>query len=246
MSGQKARKVQLGWAIFAGSCLSLAAAAIPAGAGILWYNGDFDGQAGYANQIDTSTLSSNKWVMFERFDVTDTNGWDITSLWSANVSSDNSFFSAGVTQADWSIRVGMGTGNAGTVLFGGTASLTLIPTGRAYVTHVGTNLEYKLEITGLNLYLPQGQYWMDVTPYSSGDAAISSTVGANAVGTPTGNANPGLWWWSDGTYNYEFVPQAFSMGVGGSVAIPEPWSLWLAAVGALLLCLLVPRRSARL
>jgi hypothetical protein len=208
----------------------------------LWYSGDFDSQAGYSNV--RSTISSNATVMFERFDVTDGNGWGVTSLWSDNFSPDNSFFSGGVTQADWSIRTGMGTGNAGTILFGGIGSLTLTPTGRKYVTPVGTNLEYKLEITGLNVYLPPGEYWMNVTPYSAGGVAISSTGGANAIGTPFGGNDPGLWWWSDGGHNYDFVSRGTSMGVGGGVAIPEPSSLLLTAASTLLLWPFVKRRRA--
>ena len=210
---------------------------LPAAAGTLWYTGDFDGQAGYANRTNTTGLSSVPMAeMFERFDVTDAGGWNMTAIWSDD-------FNGTGTLADWSIRTGMGTNNGGTVLFSGTSPLTVTPTGRGYVTDSQTNLEYQFEVTGLSIYLPQGEYWLNVTPYSQSDVGISSTVGSNAVGTPVGSADPGLWWWSYGYKNYEFQSRGFSMGVAGTV-VPEPSSLLLTGAGALLLWVHLKRRRA--
>ncbi|MGD0652215.1 MAG: PEP-CTERM sorting domain-containing protein [Verrucomicrobiia bacterium] len=205
----------------------------------LWYSGDFDGRYGYVNRIDTSGRSSVPIAeMFERFDVTDASGWNITAIWS-----DNNFGTS-EPRADWSIRVGMGLNAGGTTLFSGTSPLTVTPTGRYSVPVSGsaTNWEYQLEVTGLNVYLPQGEYWLNVTPYSPNTTSISSTVGSNAVGTPSGSADPGLWWWSIGYHNYDYPGPGFSMGVAGTVAIPEPSSLLLAGSGAMLLWALLRRR----
>jgi hypothetical protein len=180
----------------------------------LWYAGDFDGKGAYLNAIATQST----FKMFENFSVPDAAGWHVKQIWSSgiNVAADS------VLQAEWSIRTGMAPGNAGTIVAEDISPVTQTPTGRAYVVAMPplNEPEYSYRVTGLDLVLPPGQYWLNVTPLAL-QATITVTAGANGVGTPIGDAGVALWWWSDGFHVYDSVAHGFSMGVAGSV-VPEP------------------------
>ena len=224
------------------SLLALCSTPIPARASTLWYSGDFDGAGGYGNRFDTtgnSGLPESK--MFENFIVTDPNGWNISEIWSNNWNLGGT-----VTQADWSIRSGMAPGNGGNILFSGTSPVTVTPTGRSYQPNPGPgrpfppNPEYTFLVSGLNLSLLPGEYWVNVTPYAQSDITISTSVGQNAVGIPPASDANALWWWSIPGQNYDNTGRGFSMGVGGNVggnaAVPEPGgTLALLGIGAALL-----------
>ena len=194
----------------------------------LWYAGDFDGSGGYLNSVGTGT-----WKMFETFSVPDAPGWHVKQIWSSgfNVAADS------VLQAEWSIRTDMAPGDAGTILAEDISPVTQTPTGRSYVVVMPplNSPEYTYRVTGLDLVLPPGQYWLNVTPIAF-QAVISSTAGANGVGTPIGDAGTALVWSSDGSHDYASVADGFSMGVAGSV-VPEPevgaLPVALAALGLL-------------
>ena len=49
--------------------------------------------------------------------------------------------------------------------------------------------EYTIQVTGLNVNLGPGTYWLNVCPIDSGTGRSfnSTTVGANAIGQPPGN-----------------------------------------------------------
>jgi hypothetical protein len=104
--------------------------------------------------------------------------------------------------------------------------------------------EYTITVSGLNILLAPGTYWLQVTPIDSGSGRsfLSTTSGLNAVGTPPGNN--GNSFFDSSVFGAAFSPASdfvgsdndnFSLGVVGVVsAVPEPSSLAMVGVGALL------------
>jgi hypothetical protein len=170
--------------------------------GILWYNGDFNGVNGLANEQNTSIGEVNH--VYDDFLVTDSGGWDVTAVFSDNLENTN------VTGATWEIRQGMSAGNCGILIASGeTMTPVVTPTGRSGFGFT----EYMIEVTGLAVHLPASanHYWLNVTPIGDGTGRWfdSNTSGANCVGTPCGNDQNAFW-------NCSPVPEDFSMGVIGS------------------------------
>ena len=127
--------------------------------GALWYNGDFDGVNGLANEQDTSLGSGQFASVYDNFNVTG-GGWNVTEVFSDNLENTN------VTGATWEIRSGttlLDTG--GTLVASGmTAAPIVTATGRSGFGFT----EFQIKVTGLNVFLPvlpAGQfYWLNVTP----------------------------------------------------------------------------------
>lgn len=191
--------------------------AVTVRADTLWYSGDFDGQSGFINRFTSAASSVPAAKMFENFIVADPLGWNVTDIWSNNFNVPESN-----EQVDWSIRSNMAPGNAGNILFSGTNSATATPTGRAYQPDPESELlEYSIVVSGIDVFLPPGEYWLNVTPYADRDVLISSSSGQNAVGNPSAIDSNGLWWWSVPGHNYDNTGFGFSMGVGGHL-IPQP------------------------
>jgi hypothetical protein len=203
--------------------------------GSLWYNGDWNGVNGLANERNTAVTQA---AVYDDFDVTGPLGWHVTAVFSDNLTN------AGlpITGADWEIRTGISEGNAGTLVASGTTNSPLvINTGRGLV-----GPEYMVEVTGLNVFLPMlpsGQhYWLNVTPVGNGTGRSfnSTTSGMNCVGTPCGNDQNAFF---NSTYFGTYFtstanqgqPSDFSNGVIGTV-VPEPATVALltCGVGALL------------
>jgi hypothetical protein len=180
----------------------------------LWYNGDFNGVNGLANEENTIVTQA---AVYDDFEVTDPSGWDVTSVYSNNLANTN------VTGANWSIHQGISEGNGGTIVASGTTMTPVVtPTGRSGFGYT----EYTVEVTGLSVHLPfsTDPYWLNVTPIGdfTNRSFDSSTSGANCTGTPCGNNQNAFF---DSTY-FGFVfastgdpgidqPYDFSMGVRG-------------------------------
>jgi hypothetical protein len=219
--------------------LALAAVLVPnapvcaqAPPGSLWYNGDFNGVNGLANERNTAVTQA---AVYDDFNVTSPLGWHVTAVFSDNL--ENTV----ITAADWEIRAGISEGNAGTLIASGT-------TNSPVVTLIGVCQEFcedRIEVTGLNVFLPMlpsGQhYWLNVTPVGNGTARSfnTTTSGANCVGTPCGNDQNAFF---NSTYfgayftstSNESQPYDYSNGVIGTV-VPEPTTVALLTCGAGLL-----------
>jgi Dockerin type I domain len=191
--------------------------ALPPPPDTLWYNGDFNGVNGLANERDTIVTQA---AVYDDFNVPGGQMWNVTGVFSRNL--ENTV----VTAADWEIRTGVSEGNAGTLVASGT-------TNSPGVTEVSCGFgfcEYRVDIAGLNVTLVPGHYWLNVTPVGNGTGRSfnSTTSGANCVGTPCGN-NQNAFFNSTyfGTYftstANEGQPTDFSNGVIG-IALPEPRS----------------------
>src|SRR5437868_2179193 len=127
--------------------------------GSLWYNGDFNYVNGLANERNTVVSQA---AVYDDFNVTSPLGWHVTAVFSDNLMNTT------VTGADWEIRTGVAEGNGGTLVASGITNAPIVTlTGRG-----GELLEYMVEVTGLNVFLPMlpaGQhYWLNVTPIGNG------------------------------------------------------------------------------
>jgi hypothetical protein len=218
-----------------------------ASATTLWYNGDFDGNNGLLNEKNAGVSDSR---VYDDFIVPVGQNWNIQSVWSNDLSN----FSW--TSAYWEIRSGVSVGNGGTLVAGGVTSA-------ASQTDTGRNgdgyEEYQALVSGLNIDLGPGTYWLTVAPVDDGSGASfdSTTSGANAVGTPPGN--DGQSFWDSTSWSESFASSTasdlgqgtwdFSMGVAGSTGegspIPEPATLSLLGLGLTGLVAKVLRRKNR-
>jgi hypothetical protein len=193
-----------------------------ANAATLWYNGD-KSQAGLDNEVVKTVGGEAYGYVYDDFTVTG-NAWHVTSVWSNNLMNYT-----GVTQADWFIRSGVSVGSPGTLIASGTsAAATLSATGRSEMVLGVLRNEYRVEVSGLDITLAPGTYWLSVAPVVPGwDVSfISATAGANAVGTPPGNnANSFMDERYDlGSIYYHFASiypklsssHDFSMGISGT------------------------------
>jgi len=193
--------------------------------GALWYNGDFNGVSGLANENNTIVSQA---AVYDDF-IVPSGGWHIGFVWSNNLMSTTS------SQAYWEIRSGVSTGNGGTLIASGTNAATQTPTGRSGFGYT----EYTILVGGLNVTLGAGTYWLSVTPIDSGSGRSfdSTTSGANAVGQPPGNDGNSFFDSSYFSANFQdaslevgYSPVDFSMGVG-AVPIPVPPTLVLLGSG---------------
>jgi hypothetical protein len=184
-------------------------------AGTLWYNGDFNGVNGLSNELNTSLGQGEFGSVYDDFIVTDSGGWNVTAVFSDNLSNTV------VVGAQWEIRQGISEGNGGTLVASGTTSSPIVmDTGRSGFGYI----EQMVEVDGLSVCLQPGTYFLNVTPIGNlTDRSFDSTTsGANCVGTPCGN-NQNAWFNSNffganftSTAN-EGQPYDFSMGVIGDV-----------------------------
>lgn len=176
----------------------------------LWYNGDLANQA-LPNGINFTGFPLAR--VFSDFQVTAPTGWNISAVFSNNLMTVT-----GITQASYEIRSGVSVGNGGTLVSSGTLAATQTPTGRSF----SGITEYQIRISGMTLFLPAGNYWLNVAPVGSGsgNSYNSSTTGTNAVGTPPGNNGNEFWHNPPGNYGAT-APQGndFSNGIVGNVAV---------------------------
>jgi len=202
----------------------------PAQAEVLWYNGDFDGLNGLANEINSQVSQAN---VYDDFVVSGGN-WLVDAVWSNNIMSFT-----GVSQALWEIRSGVSSGNGGTLIASGTDTATQTATGNSGFGYD----EYMIKVSGLNVSLAPGTYWLTVAPIGAGSGRSFNTTtnGLFAVGEPSGDNDNSFfnssYFGNNFTQNYlEQGKSNFSMGIEGSTEnspIPEPGSLMLLGTGLL-------------
>jgi hypothetical protein len=215
----------------------------------LWYNGNFDGNDGLSNEINSAVADAR---VFDNFVVPSGQTWSLAGVFSNNLlTSDFDHDASGnptpVTQANWTIRTGVSIGDGGTIVAGGTGAATEVPTGRSFTDPIlGVLTENTILVSGLSgILLDPGTYWLQVTPVAPnpgvGQSFESTTSGAGAIGTPPGN--DGNSFFDSSSFGADFVsasdflglsPADFSEGVSGSsVLVPEPGSMTLAGIGIL-------------
>jgi hypothetical protein len=214
--------------------------AIPSHADTLWYNGDFAPNSfGVLNGINMTFEGQfptpGTATVYDDFNVpAGIQGWHIDTVWSSNLMTFT-----GVTEATWSIRTNLSSGDVGMLIASGTTAATQTPTGRSFFEFT----EFTIQVSGLAVDLVPGTYWLAVTPHGFGgpqSSLISITDGLNAIGSPPGNNgnsflnSPLLGADFEALDDIFFLPD-FSMGVAGRVVsaqvVPEPASIVLTAFG---------------
>lgn len=202
-----------------------------ASASTLFYAGDFDpnnpNANGLANEND-AIVGGNPYgaATYQNFIVPNGQNWTVTGLFS------NDLMSIVPSQAYWEIRTGVSEGNGGTLIAFGTATDIVTPTGRGGFGFT----EFQNLVTGLNINLGPGMYWMTVVPEApnqAGRSFNSNTFGLNSIGSDVQNEqffNSSFFGANFTNANNEGVFPLFSDGVIGNLGqqgVPEPASLML-------------------
>jgi hypothetical protein len=197
----------------------------------LWYNGDADSR----NGGNVSAFSGFDSKIYDDFNVTGP-GWHLNGVFIDVISS---IPQSDILNFNWEIRTGVAAGTGGTLLFSGNNAATVTTTGRSAFGRP----EYKVAVTGLNINLTPGTYFLGGGVGGNGtsnDMFVTTTSGANAVGTPAGNNGNSFWnspsfaitWQDTQTSLFGAGTWDLSMGVTGT-PVPEPATMAVLGIGAL-------------
>jgi PEP-CTERM motif-containing protein len=232
---------------------------------VYWYNGDPDANAystngdgifpnGYGGLDDAS-------LVWDDFNV-GPGGAVITGVFSLDEFAP--FGSGSIAepyQATWQILNGPpGSGTVVAQSSLSTSGVNITDTGQPLITSGPYAGElYRTEVTGLDVNLAPGTYWLYVLPDSDGGQFfIPTTAGANGIGSP--QAQDGNAWFTccdvylnQAVDNYASDPADgghvdFSMGVEGASVpsgAPEPGTLLLMSGGLVVAAFAKRRRPAR-
>jgi hypothetical protein len=212
-------------------------------AAVLWYSGDLECVHLCGVGGDFLTVAKN----FQRLRVNSDSGWIVTDIWSNNfdIATTNR-----ITMAEWSIRTDMAPDSRGKVVSQGLSPVSVTPTGRGPPS---LPPEYTVKVSGLSVYLPQGDYWANVTPFGtvphiSGPVplgAASVTLGTNSVNASSLHGFLTLISMIGDPDQQEicrvgarcFHDEDISMGISGRInVIPEPGARTFVAIALAMLC----------
>jgi len=149
------RKAGLAVAVLFAVCIGSASAAPVT----LWYSGGSDGVNGLVSEGNPS--SAFQTMIYDDFTVP-VGGWTVQEVWANQAV----LFGDENPPADvyWEIRSGMTDGSGGTLYASGTDAGVFTATGG----YNFGNLEYKVDVSGLNVALVPGTYWLGVAPVDDG------------------------------------------------------------------------------
>jgi hypothetical protein len=217
-----------------------------------WYNGDPDGYSDLVNAVNGGSPGN----VYDDF-VVGTGGITVLGVFSNDVIiSQFGVAEPGIiTQAQWAIRSGVSTGNGGTIVASGTNAATQTDTHLSGDQFDQT--AYTIEVTGLDVTLAPGTYWLTVAPVFTDRTSLSylsTTAGTNGIGTPTAQDGDSLF--NSAFFSINFgtaISQTggdpgdgnkvdFSEGVEIGTSTPEPATAALCWIAA---CLLSSRAALR-
>jgi hypothetical protein len=230
------------WLIAAAAAVLLAWPGLASADSTLFCSGDPNRVNALANENNDLLGNYGTYgaAVYDNFKVSGGN-WTVSGLFTLNEQTSDFGFSGA---AYYSIRTGVSNGNGGTIIAQGITAAAQTLDGFNNFGKTG----YRTLVSGLNIVLIPGQYWLTVVPYGAGLGAGRSfqdlTSFANCVdcGAHTGNDS-----FFDSTfYGANFAPASnfvggtadFSMGVIGTTSggqTPEPVSLLLLGSGLLVL-----------
>jgi hypothetical protein len=204
---------------------------------VLFYAGDFNPMDPNANALaneNDAVVPGNPYgaATYQNFIVSGT--WHVHSLFTNNLSDITP------NSAYWELRIGMSQGNGGTLIAAGTGTtssgtFTWTPTARSGFGYD----EYTAHVTGLDLTLSSGQYWMSVVPQAPNDYGRSfnsntfDCFNSSCIGTQLNDQqyfNSAFFGANFDNGNDWGVFQRFSSGVDG-YDTPEPSSLLMLGSG---------------
>ena len=128
--------------------------------GCLFYGGDFDANNPNANGLSNEKdliVGGNPYGAATYQNFINSQTWNVTGLFTNNLSTLTP------SSGYWEIRSGMSEGNGGTLIASGTGSggnFSQTPTGRGGFGYT----EYTDLVSGLNVNLPSGMYWLAMVP----------------------------------------------------------------------------------
>jgi hypothetical protein len=210
----------------------------------LWYGGDadnIDGIAATHGPVRSSTLCDD-------FDIAP-GGAVVSGVF-------GSYLALGIlglggggppTEADYEIRSGVSAGSSGTLIAADRAAASW-----SLEDDTTQFWRYRATVSGLNLFLPEGRYWLSLSPVRSVELYLATTSGENGIGSPLDNGDS---YWTAPWVDAYFTPTTeilgtdrrptwdFSYGVAGN-PVPEPGAfLSLSVLSAFLVKSKLNRRT---
>ena len=232
------------------------------GGSVYWYNGDPDA---YAASSDEAGIFPNgigggdgPTAVWDDFTVGSL-GATITGVFSLDVFVTNNGSILEPYEDSWQILNGPPTSGTIVAQGTGTSGVSTTDTGQQLTAGPATGEVYLTEVTGLNVNLAPGTYWLSVVPYSDGGQFyIPTTSGVNGFGSP--QAQDGSSYFECNACGLPTQPASnfasdpadggnvdFSLGVEVAASTPEPSTVLLAAscIGGALLLKLRRKHAAR-
>ncbi len=212
-------------------------------AGTIFYNGDPDlGGSNGGNFLDCSSCRGSDVRVYDNFSLSGAatvtglfGSWELLAAGDLNVP----------VSAEWEIRTGLAQGDSGTLVASGTGALSTVLISTPNGGNSNFSTYFTGSVSGLTVSLGPGTYWMEISPFLANfdETFLLGANGANGVHAAIDGQSfvSGPYWsgmQSVGGYLQQFTQRStydFSYGaVSAQASTPEPGSLALAGLGAML------------